>query len=165
VLSGLDYGMERGSPGIFFIVTLIVFLLDQASKFFLAGWIRPGTMVELIPGVLNLVQVKNTGVAFGLFAHHLTWTRYFFSAINLFAAVFLFFLARKASWPKAVCYGLIAGGALGNFVDRFFRGGVSDFIDLHLGPYHWPAFNLADSAITIGVLLYLGISFKKGPSG
>lgn len=164
MLSGLDHGMERRSPGIFFIVSLIVFFLDQASKFFLAYWIRPGAVVELIPGVLNLVHIKNTGVAFGLFAHQVTWTRYFFSAINLFAAVFLFFLARKAPREKSVCYGLIAGGALGNFVDRFFRGGVSDFIDLHLGPYHWPAFNLADSAITIGVLLYLIISFRKPPS-
>ncbi len=157
--------MERSASRIFFIVSLIVFVLDQASKFFLAEWIRPGMVVELVPGLLNLVQVKNTGVAFGLFAHHLILTQYLFSAINLLAAVFLFFLARKASQDKAVCYGLIAGGALGNFVDRFFRGGVPDFIDLHVGPYHWPAFNLADSAITVGVLLCLCISFKKDRSG
>ncbi len=70
-------------------------------------------------------------------------------------------MAKNSSGVFACCLGLIAGGALGNFIDRFFSGRVVDFIDIYIGPYHWPAFNLADSAITIGILIILVSSLRK----
>jgi signal peptidase II len=141
-------------------VFLVVLFADQGTKFFLNHLLPQGMVLELIPGLLALVNVQNPGVAFGLFAEYGALVRYLFSVVNLVAAVILFWIARRSSVRVATACGLIAGGAVGNLVDRLLKGKVSDFIDLHLGPYHWPAFNMADSAITIGVLLLLFFSFR-----
>ncbi len=161
MLSRIEYSMAKIARKRFFIVALIIVLLDQGTKFFLSKFIPVGNSVNLIPGFLNLVHIKNSGVAFGLFATHSSWARYLFSSINLVAVIVLFFVAQKSSPFLASCFGLIAGGAVGNFIDRFFQGMVLDFIDLHLGSYHWPAFNLADSAITVGVLIIAIFSLHK----
>ncbi len=153
--------MAGSATSRFLGIALLVVILDQGSKYLLNQVLPPGTALELIPGVFTLVNVQNPGVAFGLFAEYGQMVRYLFSAVNFIAAVMLFWVARRSSPKVAVACGLVAGGAIGNLIDRLFRGRVSDFFDLHLGPYHWPAFNVADSAITIGVLLLLFFSLKQ----
>ncbi len=153
--------MEGSATSRFLGVALLVIILDQGSKYLLNQLLPSGTVLEVIPGVFSLVNIQNPGVAFGLFAEYGQVVRYLFSAVNLIAALVLFWVARRSSSTVALACGLVAGGAVGNFIDRLFRGKVSDFFDLHIGPYHWPAFNVADSAITLGVLLLLFLSFKQ----
>lgn len=114
-----------------------------------------------ITGWLNLTLAHNTGAAFSLFADHGGWQRWFFivfaSGISLFLLIWLWRLPLTARLlPVALM--LILGGAIGNLVDRVTLGYVVDFIDLHYGGWHWPAFNIADSAIVIGVTLMLAES-------
>lgn len=136
-----------------------VALLDQASKW----WVRSSFFLhesrELIPGFFNLTHIVNTGAAFGLLAGEPTVVRQlFFTGVALVALVAIVFIHRQVreQHPLFVhALGLIAGGAVGNLIDRVRFGGVTDFLDFYLGKYHWPAFNVADSAITVGVVLFL----------
>ncbi len=136
----------------FLITCLLVAGLDQGSKALVKSILAHEGVKTVIPGFFNLVYLWNPGVAFGFFAGGGEGLRYFFIFANLLAAVGLFCYARGKDLPTQVLSGLIAGGALGNLIDRLLYGKVFDFLDFYLGPYHWPAFNLADSAITIGVL-------------
>ncbi len=137
---------------VFILTSLLILGLDQGSKFYLRAELSLGEIKEVIPGFFNLVYVWNPGVAFGIFAKGAAHLRYLFIFANLLAAGGLYFYSRgKDSLSQFLC-GLIAGGALGNLVDRLLYGKVFDFLDFHLGPYHWPAFNLADTAITMGVI-------------
>ncbi len=135
---------------LFFVVAFFVLVLDQATKALLRSLVAPGGEIVVLPGVFSLVHVWNPGVAFGLLANHPEWARYLLSVVNLLAVFFLYYLVRAGHSPL-LC-GLVAGGALGNLCDRLLYGRVFDFLDFHLGPYHWPAFNLADAAISLGVL-------------
>ncbi len=135
----------------FWIACLLVLIGDQASKQFLKDFLSSRGVIEIIPGFLNLVSVWNPGVAFGVFSQAGAFLRFILGSVSLVAAVALFFYARKQDGLGKVLSGLIAGGALGNLIDRLLYGQVFDFLDFHLGPYHWPAFNLADAAITVGV--------------
>ncbi len=137
----------------FVTASAIVFGLDLLSKELLVRFLPP--KVVLIPGVLDLVRVRNPGVAFGLLAGAGQEGRFLLVVLALAVALGLALAARKAPPFQQWALGLIAGGALGNAWDRFWHGSVFDFIDLHWRTYHWPAFNLADMAITLGVGLYL----------
>ncbi len=146
----------------FFLSAGLVVFLDQLSKFWVRKWLSPSGAWEVIPGFFRLVKVWNPGVAFGLFAEHPVWARYFIMALGLLAVGVFYHLARKGLSPWAC--GLVAGGALGNLLDRLFYGRVFDFLDLYYGKYHWPAFNLADSAISIGIFLLLLETLSSKPS-
>lgn len=133
-----------------------IFLLDQTTKILAFEFLAPHGIIKLLP-FLNLVYVENTGTAFGMFKF---LGSSFFIFIALTATVFLVYMYFKD--PKNwLIYSLIIAGALGNIVDRLIYGHVIDFIDLHLSSFHWPAFNIADSAISIGIVLFLYKSFKK----
>jgi signal peptidase II len=110
-------------------------------------------VIEVLP-FLNIVEVWNLGVSFGLLASNSSLGRWFLIVLALVITGFLLaWLWRLTElWP-AMAIGLVIGGALGNVLDRLWLGAVYDFIDLHITGYHWPAFNLADSAITIGVVI------------
>ena len=117
----------------------------------------------MIPGLFNLTYLTNTGAAFGLLAgDHGMWRQVFFIGVAVVALAAIGFLYRKLR-PVSVWYGvalgLIAGGAIGNLIDRLRLGSVIDFLDVYVGAHHWPAFNLADSAITVGVAIFLLINF------
>jgi len=146
-------------PSLFFLTAALVLILDQASKFFVRNLLAHTGPVELIPGFFRLVRVWNPGVAFGLFAEHSAWGRYLFLLLSLGAVGVFYYLSRRGRSPW-VC-GLIAGGALGNLVDRLFYGKVFDFLDFYWKNYHWPAFNLADAAISVGVILFLLQGFSS----
>jgi signal peptidase II len=108
-----------------------------------------------INGLLNLVRVLNTGISFGLF-RNMFYGQYFFSVLTLCIVAFLILLLWKCEdFLESSAYSLIISGAFGNLYDRILFGGVRDFIDFHWGEHHWPAFNIADSCICIGVGLLI----------
>ncbi len=136
-------------------VALLVLALDLLSKLLLESLI-PAPGLELFPGVLSLVKVRNPGVAFGLFRSWGLYGVWVWSVLGLLAGSLILWWGRtEKDKGRRLALGMIAGGALGNALDRLIHGAVFDFVDLHWGPYHWPAFNLADAAITLGVGIYL----------
>ncbi len=144
--------MKARGSFLFWFTAASVLLVDQASKFFLREALLSGT-ITLIPGFLDLRAVWNSGVAFGMFARGGERLKILFVLVSVCAVLGLYFYARKVrDKTSRVFSGLVAGGALGNLVDRLLYGRVFDFLDLHLGPYHWPTFNLADAAITLGIV-------------
>ncbi len=141
----------------FYLFALAVILLDQASKLVIIRTFRLGQGVPVLPGFFDIVFVLNPGAAFGLLATLSDRVRNPFFILISVAAVILI-LAYHARYPHphplvSVGLGLILGGAIGNLVDRLRYGMVVDFLDVHVFQYHWPAFNIADSAISIGVSL------------
>ena len=133
----------------------IVFI-DQATKWLILAQLMalPKT-IEVLP-VFNIVLVWNRGISFGLLNSNSPWVPVALSLCALAVTLFLIVWLRRVEQKfLAVGIGLVIGGALGNVVDRLRHGAVADFLDLHIGGYHWPAFNVADSAITVGVLLIL----------
>ncbi|GAB4358737.1 MAG: signal peptidase II [Immundisolibacter sp.] len=141
-----------------------VLVLDQLSKAAVLRWLQPHQVVELLPG-LNLTLVFNRGAAFSFLAGAGGWQRWFFTGLALIASVVILVLLRRTSPADRLTAGglaLILGGAVGNLVDRLRWGHVVDFVDLHLGSAHWPAFNVADSAISIGAALLLWGMWRNG---
>ena len=136
-----------------------VLILDQLSKAAVSLTLKMYEVRPIIHGLLNLTRVHNTGAAFGLLAGQPSILRtIFFLAVSLLAmGVVLWMVFRLPPDQKVeiVALSIIFGGALGNVIDRARLGEVVDFIDVYYRSYHWPAFNVADSAITIGVLLLL----------
>ena len=134
-------------------------MLDQLSKAVVSSALKLHEVRPIIHGLLNLTHIHNTGAAFGLLAGQasLMRTLIFLAVLVLALAVVLWMVFRLPQGQKVelVALSLIFGGALGNIVDRIRLGRVIDFIDVYYRAYHWPAFNVADSAITIGVILLL----------
>jgi signal peptidase II len=143
-------------------VSAIVIVLDQLTKSRVASVFQLGDSVT-ITSFFNLVLAYNTGAAFSFLAGAGGWQRVFFIAIAVIASVVIVYLLRK---PKNhslmnVALALILGGAIGNVIDRVRLGHVVDFIQVHAAGYFWPAFNIADSAITVGAALLIWDSFRK----
>ncbi len=134
--------------------------LDQFTKALVLAFLEPYQAVEWAP-FLSCVLVFDTGISFGLFAGETALLRWVLIGLALAVSVLLTSWLYKEKRPRvASALGLILGGAIGNVVDRIFRHAVVDFLDLHIGGWHWPAFNLADSAITVGVVLYVFTSLR-----
>lgn len=138
---------------------VLVVVLDQLSKIWVVHHFILYESREIIPGFFNLIYLTNTGAAFGLFAGHPSWLRQvFFIGVAVIALSAIFFIHRKikdiSRW-YTVSLALIGGGAVGNLLDRIRLGSVVDFLDFYIGSHHWPAFNVADSAITVGVAIIL----------
>lgn len=134
-------------------VALLVAVLDQITKQLMMGWLGDPYRVVEVTGFFNLVTVWNRGVSFGMFNTAGSIGPWVLSLLAVAVCIALgFWLRRAENRMLAVALGLVIGGALGNVVDRVFYGAVYDFLDVHAFGYHWPAFNLADSAITIGVI-------------
>jgi signal peptidase II len=138
------------------LVAVLVLLLDQASKWAILTLVmEPARQIELTP-FFNLVLAWNRGVSFSLLAGDSAVMPYALAALALAASVALFWwLGRVGQVMLAAALGLVMGGAMGNAIDRLRFGAVMDFLDVHAAGYHWPAFNLADSGITVGVALIL----------
>ncbi len=149
-------------------IVLAVGVLDQATKALIAAWLPQNGSVTIIPGFFNLVHVKNPGGAFGfLSGQYSDVKRLFFLAGTLVAAGMLLHLFRKLPGGFPVLragVALILGGAAGNFMDRVRCGEVLDFLDFYWKEFHWPAFNVADSAVTVGAGIFLfHLLFRKIP--
>ncbi|NCC24603.1 MAG: signal peptidase II [Deltaproteobacteria bacterium] len=141
----------------------VVLFLDQITKFWVEATIpRWGTGMTVIPGFFDIVHVLNRGAAFGfLNRSDIQWQTYFFIGASALAVVLIFHLVRtvnREDKPLFIGLGLILGGAMGNLIDRIRLGEVVDFLDFYIGPHHWPAFNIADMAITTGCFFLL-VSF------
>ena len=139
-----------------------VVILDQLSKQLMQTVLVPGQSVQVTP-FFDLVLVLNPGAAFSFLSSASGWQRELFIGIALAASVVIVFLMRKHAGDRIFCLGLalILGGALGNVVDRVHLGAVVDFLYFHVGQYYWPAFNLADSAITCGAALLIWDSLRR----
>ncbi len=141
-----------------------ILILDQLTKWFFRNVVLDGTRFIEITPFLNLVEVWNRGVSFGLFASDSSWTPILLSALAIaISVVLIVWLKRAETRLLALALGIVIGGAIGNVIDRVIWGHVYDFLDFHIAGYHWPAFNVADSAISIGVVLILidGFIAKK----
>ena len=132
----------------FSLVVCAVVVLDQFTKYLVMIYIGPSETIEILP-VLNLVSVRNEGAAFGMFR---SLGNEFFIAVSVLAIIFIGWISVTGREDHRVL-SLLAGGASGNLIDRIAHGHVVDFIDITIAGYHWPAFNVADSSLTIGVFL------------
>jgi len=139
-------------------IVAVILVLDFLTKHIIRTYLHLHQVIPLT-SFLNIVHVQNTGAAFGMFSG---LGRLVFILIALVASAgVVFFMMRVPEYRSVLA--MILGGALGNLMDRVFRGHVTDFVDFHIGNLHWPAFNVADSALTLSVLFLLYTSFRKSP--
>ena len=134
-------------------LALIIFIADQFTKTLILGYYRLGDATP-ITSFFNIVRAHNTGAAFNFLAGASGWQRWLFTGIGVAAAVFIVWMLKAHAGQKLFSFAMacILGGAIGNVVDRMLHGYVLDFLDFHLAGRHFPAFNVADSAITIGAV-------------
>ena len=160
-MSERPHAMRR----LYFLAAIVVLLLDRLTKWLVSDRIQLHDSIPVIPGFFRLTHVQNRGAAFGLFADSPSeWKVAILVAFSLIALVVVSALLWRNSHALSMtgtALALILGGAVGNLWDRVLAGHVVDFLDFYVGTYHWPAFNVADSAIVIGALLLVGeILFK-----
>ena len=134
----------------FFLTAAAIFIFDQATKYYIKANIGFHESVRVLP-FFDIVYTENSGSAFGMFRE---FGSLFFIIISLAAVLFLTALIIKDR-TNAFPYSLLLGGAAGNLLDRMLYGRVTDFLDFYVGTHHWPAFNVADSALTIGIVLLM----------
>jgi signal peptidase II len=144
----------------YYLVSLIILILDYATKQWALAALAPSRTIEIIPGFFRFSYAQNTGVAFGLFdSAESAWKPYVLTALAILAIIGIIIYGRQMAWDRKLLHlalAITAGGITGNLADRIFRGYVIDFIECHFREiYTFPNFNIADSAITIGVALLL----------
>ncbi len=136
----------------FYLSALVVFILDRMTKYLI---LKAGDFYYEVLPFLSLLKVWNKGIAFGFMGANPN----LFSTLLLIAIpiilIFLLIFAQKADTNSKIAFGMIFGGGLGNWLDRMTFGAVLDFIDIHLGRFHWPAFNIADAGISFGLILLI----------
>ena len=134
-------------------LALVILLADQFTKVLIIGFYQHGDSTY-VSSFFNIVRVHNTGAAFSFLASASGWQRWFFTAIGIIAAIAIVWMLKSHPTQKLFCFALacILGGAIGNVIDRVLYGYVVDFLDFHWRGIHFPAFNVADSAITIGAV-------------
>lgn len=140
------------TPQYAFLIALVIFILDQTTKYLIKSYVSPYEIIRVLP-FFNIVYVENIGSAFGMFK---SLGNVFFIIVAALAMVFVSILIIKDK-DNRLSFSLILGGAAGNLIDRIVRGYVIDFLDVYIDRFHWPAFNVADSALTVGILL---LAFK-----
>ena len=155
----VEWGIYR-----WLMLSALVIVLDQLSKLWISSHFTYGESLR-ITDFFNLVLLHNSGAAFGFLSDHGGWQRWFFTVIAVVASVWIVRLVRQHAQQTLFCLALalVLGGALGNLVDRVAYGYVVDFLDFYWNTSHFPAFNIADSAISVGAALLILDSFKKKP--
>ena len=146
--------MKRNAYVLLIVASVIV--LDQITKYLIAAYLSPFDSIEVFP-FLHIVNVRNTGAAFGSFRGAGSG---FFIVISVIAIIFVISLLVKRTY-NYIGLSLVLGGAIGNLIDRILYGKVVDFIDFSIGSFHWPAFNVADSSLTVGIAVILLTSLMK----
>ncbi|TNF05978.1 MAG: lipoprotein signal peptidase [Gammaproteobacteria bacterium] len=147
-----------------YFVALVVIVLDQWSKQLVSSLFQYGETLSVLP-FFNLTLVHNLGAAFSFLSDAGGWQRWFFTLLGFIVSLFIVFWIWKIKPPQkllGLALALVLGGALGNVWDRLTHGYVIDFIDVYYQGYHWPAFNIADSAITCGAILLILESLLSG---
>jgi signal peptidase II len=160
---------DRSRLGRVVAIGAAVVVLDQIVKLLALERLTLGVPVTVVPGLIALTLVMNTGLAFGLLAGVPVGWRWIVGLLSVIALVVLLRIALRilpsGGWREQTAMGLIFGGAIGNLIDRVRFGAVVDFVDVHFRGWHWPAFNVADSAITVGVaVLVLVMVADRSPS-
>lgn len=154
------------NAGFWFGLSALVIILDQLTKLWLVSVLPPGDSFS-VTGFFNFVHVYNEGAAFSFLSNAGGWQRWLFTALSLGISVWLAIMIWQHSGDRlqSLALSLVLGGALGNLIDRVRLGAVVDFLDAHWAGAHFPAFNVADSAITIGVLLLVWqqLTERKSP--
>ncbi len=148
---------SSGSSWLLWIsIAALIAVLDQFTKVLILGSFRYGESLP-ITSFFNLVRVHNPGAAFSFLADAGGWQRWFFTGLGIVAALFMVWMLRAHTGQRLFCTAIsfILGGAVGNVIDRLLHGYVVDFLDFYWGRWHFPAFNLADSAITLGAILLI----------
>ena len=137
-------------------------ILDQLTKVIAKNSLFEGVS-QPVTSFLNWTLVYNSGAAFSFLAQAGGWQRWFFTSVGIIAALIMIWLIRKNSHQAifSLALSLVLSGAIGNVIDRIIYGAVVDFVDVHYMGWHWPAFNIADSAITIGVILLIIDEIKR----
>jgi signal peptidase II len=149
-----------------FLLSLLVLIVDQVSKVTVASSMHLYESIALVPS-FQLTYVHNPGAAFSFLSDAGGWQRWFFialsSVVSVLISIWLVRLPAALRW-QAIGLALVLGGAVGNLVDRVLYGYVIDFLDVYYRSWHWPAFNVADAAITIGAVILLVDSFRNPDS-
>ncbi|SFB12871.1 signal peptidase II [Collimonas sp. OK607] len=137
-------------------IAALVLVIDQLTKITIVRLFSYGESLA-VTSFFNLVLVYNKGAAFSFLSTESGWQRYFFTALGIAAALFITFLLKRHAGQRMFCtaLALILGGAVGNVIDRIAYGHVIDFLDIYVRNWHWPAFNIADSAICVGAVLFV----------
>lgn len=151
----------------FYLLSALILLLDHATKWLVRTRLDPFRPIEIIPSYLQFSHVRNSGVAFGLFRDfNAPWKPYALAAMAVAAVIVILVYSSRIPAGRTLlqlALAIVAGGILGNFTDRIAHGFVTDFIDFHVkDAFYWPTFNVADSAITVGIALLL-IDTVKNP--
>ncbi len=143
-------------------IAVIVVLLDQLTKITMTRLLAYGQS-DPVTSFFNLVMVYNRGAAFSFLSDQRGWQRYFFTGVSVAASLFILWMLKRNPTQRLFCWALalILGGALGNLIDRVAYGHVIDFLDFHVAGWHWPAFNVADAAITLGAALFVLDEFRR----
>ncbi len=160
----LDAAAARRRKTRYLLLSLAVLVGDQWTKWLVEAHLPLHVARPVVPGLLNLTHVRNTGVAFGMFAagSHLPSLLGLVGLSLLAMGVVAYYFLRTPAEDRwlLVALALVLGGAVGNLTDRLFAGAVTDFVDAYVGFHHWPAFNVADSAITIGICLLVADTLR-----
>jgi signal peptidase II len=142
------------------LIAVSVAVLDQLTKWLVVRFIGSEESRVIINGFFSLVNWSNTGAAWGMFQNY----NLVLAVISLLTVLALYLFRRSfplSRWGSRIAFGLIVGGIIGNLIDRIRVGYVIDFLFFYIGQYHWPAFNVADSAICVGVGLYIILSWRN----
>lgn len=145
-------------------ISLVVVVLDQLTKWMASSQLEMFNSVPVMP-LFNLTLMHNTGAAFSFLSDAGGWQRWFFTVLAVGVSVLIVVWLRRlppADKSTAAALALILGGAVGNVIDRVRFGYVVDFLDVYVGTAHWPAFNIADSAITVGAVILVLVSLRGG---
>ncbi|MCP5473700.1 MAG: lipoprotein signal peptidase [Rhodanobacteraceae bacterium] len=167
-----DSGSEVSRRGgwVWLLLSVVIILLDQWTKGIAVASLQYQVSVPVVPG-LNWTLVHNQGGAFSFLSDHGGWQRWFFLVVSSSVTVVLIEWLRRTArhhWLLCLPLALLIGGAIGNLIDRARLGYVIDFVDVYYGQWHWPAFNVADSGITVGIILLIAYElfwarkFEKG---
>lgn len=134
-------------------LALILLIADQFTKVLILGYYQLGDATS-VTSFFNIVRVHNSGAAFSFLASASGWQRWFFTVIGIAAAIFIVWMLKSHAGQKLFSFALacILGGAVGNVIDRLLHGYVVDFLDFHYAGWHFPAFNIADAAISVGAV-------------
>jgi signal peptidase II len=159
---------DKPNAQVWLMLSSAVILLDQLTKYIAIGALEPYAPHAVIPGFLNWTLAFNAGAAFSFLNQAGGWQRWLFSGLAIgVCAVLIVWLRRLArgEWRTALPLALVIGGALGNLIDRVRFGHVTDFIEVYYRQWSWPAFNVADSAISVGAVLLIvfGLGVRKTP--
>ncbi|MCL2669759.1 MAG: signal peptidase II [Syntrophaceae bacterium] len=154
---------------LFMTAASLVVLLDQVTKAWILATLKIHEGFPVIDGFFNIVHVRNPGAAFSFLASApAVFRSIFFLAVTVVAILLILYYLRRTDardWPVVASLAMILGGAAGNLIDRVRFGEVVDFLDVYIGAHHWPAFNVADSAISTGAVLLALFLFKERKGG